>query len=215
MERAAALADRLGGSGIPLDQLDGALLEADIVITSTASPDALLSAADVRDVMKRRRSRPLFFIDPSVPRDIDPEVRNIDNVFLFDIDDLQQVVESNRQDREREIAKVQLIIEDELRDCLHRSNALGAGPLIRDLRQQAAQLQETELARWQAKLAHLSDDDRKLVGGVLRGYGNKLLHEPLVQIREFANAEGGFLRLDTVRRLFGLGGETAEKGDEK
>ena len=87
---------------------------------------------------------------------------------------------------------------------LHWFNALGTGPLIRDLRQRAANLQEQELTRWTAKLGTLSPDDRKLVEGILRGYANKLLHEPLVQIREFANDDDGYLRLDTVRRLFNL-----------
>ena len=131
-------------------------------------------------------------------------MREIDNVFLFDIDDLQQVVASNRQEREREIAKVQLIIEDELRDFLHWFNALGAGPLIRDLRQRAADLQNVELQRWNAKLQRLSEEDRKLVEGILRGYANKLLHEPLVQVRQFANDDDSYIRLDTVRRLFDL-----------
>ena len=169
----------------------------------------------LQQAMKERRGRPLFLIDIAVPRDVDPAARQIDNVFLFDIDDLQQVVASNKKDREREIAKVQLIIEDELRDFLHWFNALGAGPLIRDLRQRAADLQNVELERWSAKLNLLSEADRKLVENVLRGYANKLLHEPLVQVREFANADDGYMRLDTVRQLFALCEQSEqEKKDE-
>ena len=95
-----------------------------------------------------------------------------------------------------------------------RLNALGTGPLIRDLRQRVANVQEQELARWTAKLGTLSADDRKLVESVLRGYANKLLHEPLVQIREFANDDEGYLRLDTVRRLFQLGDAAPPAEDE-
>ena len=122
---------------------------------------------------------------------------------------------SNRQEREREIAKVQLIIEDELRGFLHWLNALGAGPLIRDLRQRATNLQNVELQRWNAKLEHLSEKDRKIVEGILRGYANKLLHDPLVQVRQFANDDDSYIRLDTVRRLFDLsnGAKGSTEGD--
>ena len=204
LARAEELARRFSGTAIEFDHLATHLAETDIVISSTSAPDFVVTPDILREAMKQRRGRPIFLIDIAVPRDIDPAVRDIDNVFLFDIDDLQQVVASNKQDREREIAKVQVIIEDELRDFLHWFNALGAGPLIRDMRQRAAQLQDVELQRWSGKLERLSAEDRQLVEGILRGYANKLLHEPLVQVRQFANEDDGYIRLDTVRRLFDL-----------
>jgi len=148
--------------------------------------------------------RPLIFIDIAVPRDIEADVRRLDNVFVFDIDNLEQVVAVHREQREHEISMVQSIIQTELRGFLNWFNALSTGPLIRALRQHAQQLQETELRRWQSKLEQLTPEERKAVIGLLRGYGNKLLHDPLVQIREFANSEEGYLHLDTVRRLFAL-----------
>lgn len=204
VERAQALARRFQGDAIALSDIGERLLDTDIVIASTAAPGFVLDADTVRTAMSRRRGKPLFLIDIAVPRDIDPEVRGLDNVFLFDIDDLEGVVASNRQDREGEIARVQTIVDEELGNFLHWFNALSAGPLIRALRDQAAGLQTAELQRWTGKLSHLSDEDRQLVEQILRGYGNKLLHQPLVQIRELANREDGYLRLDTVRRLFDL-----------
>ncbi len=204
LARAEELARRFSGTAVEFDHLATHLAETDIVISSTSAPDFVVTPDILREAMKQRRGRPIFLIDIAVPRDIDPAVRDIDNVFLVDIDDLQQVVASNKQDREREIAKVQVIIEDELRDFLHWFNALGAGPLIRDMRQRAAQLQDVELQRWSGKLERLSAEDRQLVEGILRGYANKLLHEPLVQVRQFANEDDGYIRLDTVRRLFDL-----------
>ncbi|MBT7164047.1 MAG: glutamyl-tRNA reductase, partial [Victivallales bacterium] len=204
VERAADLARRFQAKAVALDGIAQHLLDVDIVIASTAAPGFVLAAETVRHAMSQRRGRPLFLIDIAVPRDIDPAVRSLDNVFLFDMDDLETVVASNRQDREGEIRRVQAIVDDELGNFLHWFNALGAGPLIRALRQQAGDLQTAELDRWTAKLGHLSDDDRQLVEQVLRGYANKLLHQPLVQIREFANRDDGYLRLDTVRRLFDL-----------
>jgi len=214
--RAEELARRFSGEAVDFEALAQHLAATDIVISSTSAPGFVVLPSMLAQAMKARRGRPLFLIDIAVPRDVDPAVRQIDNVFLFDMDDLQQVVASNKKGREREIAKVQLIIEDELRDFLHWFNALGAGPLIRDLRQCAADLQQVELERWSAKLNLLSDADRKLVENVLRGYANKLLHAPLVQVREFANADDGYIRLDTVRKLFGLeiqGEEEKEEND--
>jgi glutamyl-tRNA reductase len=163
--------------------------------------------------MRLRRSRPLFLIDIAVPRDVDPRVRDLDNVFLFDIDDLKQVVESNRGEREVEVLKVQQLIREEIHDFLLWFNALETGPLVKALRRRAEVLRQVELDRWMAKLSHLSEQDLKSVEGILRGYGNKLLHDPLVSIREFANDEDGYIRLDTVQRLFNL--DTSEEGNEE
>lgn len=205
--RAQALASRLGGEAVPFGELAAQLAAVDIVISATAAAEYVIRPADLRRAMAQRRGRPLFLIDIAVPRDIDPAARTIDNVFLFDVDNLEQVVAANRQEREGEIRCVQAIIDGELKEFLHWFNALGTGPLIRALRRRAARLQEQELTRWAAQLSPLDAAERQLVEGILRGYANKLLHDPLVQIREFANDDEGCVRLDTVRRLFRLDAE--------
>ena len=212
-ERAEELARRFGGAVIPFEAFGEQLDDIDIVISSTAAPGFVLGAEDLRQAMQRRRGRPLFLIDIAVPRDIDPQVRHLDNVFLFDIDDLEQVVQTNRHEREQEIHKVQRIIAEDLRDFLQWFRARGTGPLVRDLRQHAEDLRQVELERWMNKLGHLSEDDRQTVEALLRGYANKLLHQPLVQIRQFANEDEGYIRLDTVRRLFDL--DAADEGGRK
>ncbi|MCE2451205.1 MAG: glutamyl-tRNA reductase [Candidatus Latescibacteria bacterium] len=209
--RSQSLASQLGGEAVPFEELAAQLAVVDIVISATAATDYVIRPADLRRAMEQRRGRPLFLIDIAVPRDIDPAARGIDNVFLFDMDNLEQVVAANRQEREGEIRCVQTIIDHELKEFLHWFNALGTGPLIRALRERAAHLQEQELARWAAQLGPLSADERQLVEGILRGYANKLLHDPLVQIREFANDDEGYVRLDTVRRLFRLDEAEEEK----
>ena len=211
LTRAEELARRFGGEAIPFDSLAAQLASVDIVISSTAATDYVVRAEDLRQTMDQRRGRPLFLIDIAVPRDIDPQVRQLDNVFLFDIDDLDQVVESNRQDREQEIDKVQKVVDEELRDFLHWFKARGTGSLVRDLRQRADDLRQVELERWRAKLAHLPEGDRRTVEALLQGYANKLLHQPLVQIREFASEDEGYIHLDTVRRLFDLDGGEGEE----
>lgn len=208
-ERAAELARRFSGQAIPFADFPERLTEVDIAISSTAAPGFVILPEMLRQVMRQRRGRPLFLIDIAVPRDVDPQVRDLDNLFLFDIDDLEQVVAANRQEREREILKVQALIEEEVADFLHWFHALAAGPLIRSLRQRAEDLQRVELERWKGRLERLSAEDRQMVEGILRGYANKLLHIPLVQLKEMANAEDGYVHLDAVRRLFAL-----EIGDE-
>lgn len=205
-DRAVELARRFRGEAIPLDELPSRLAAVDIVISSTSAPDFLILPDMVRAAMRHRRGRPLFLIDIAVPRDVDPLVRQIDNVFLFDIDDLDQVVAANRKEREDEIRSVQSLIDEEQADFLHWLKALGTGPLIVELRRHADELRRQELDRWSGKLSHLSEDDRHTVEAALQGYANKLLHQPLVQIRKLANTENGYLHLDTVRRLFNLDG---------
>ena len=210
---ARRLARRFQGEAVSLEAVGERLLEADIVIAGTTAPGFVVDAGTVAAAMAGRRGRPLFLIDIAVPRDVDPEVRGLDNVFLFDIDDLESVVSSNRREREGEIRRVQAIVEEELAGFLHWLNSLGSGAVIRALQEQASGLRSTELDRWSARLGHLSEEDRALVERILRGYANKLLHQPLVQIRELSSGPDGHLHLDTVRRLFDLSPE--QKKDEE
>jgi glutamyl-tRNA reductase len=204
-QRAVEVAGRVGGKAVGFDAWTAQLAHIDIIVSSTAATDFVITPQLLKDAMRQRRSRPLFLIDIAVPRDIDPQVRQLDNVFLFDIDDLEQVVESNRHEREQEVRQVQALIEEEMTDFLHWFNSLGTGTLIKDLRQHADTLCQQEMDKWAGKLAHLPEADRRTVEALMRGYTNKLLHQPQVQIRNFANSDNGYLRLDTVRRLFGLG----------
>ncbi len=214
VERAAELARRFDAEAVVLDAIGDCLVEVDIVIASTAAPGFVVDAAALRQAMSQRRGRPLFLIDIAVPRDVDPLIRQIDSVFLFDIDDLEQVVEANRKEREEEIRSVQSLIDEEQTDFLRWLRALGSGPLIVDLCRHADELRQQELDRWSGKLAHLSEDDRSTVEAALQGFANKLLHQPLVQIRKLANTENGYLHLDTVRRLFNLDGhKNPEEGE--
>ena len=204
-ERAADLARRFQGEAVEFEHIEDHIAAVDIIISSTASADFVIQPAMMQRAMSRRRGRPLFLIDIAVPRDVDPAVRQFDNVFLFDIDDLQKVVESNKGEREAEIRSVQLLVDEEQSRFQSWLKALGSGPLIQALNQQAENLQSLELERWRSKLAHLSAEDRETVEALLRGYSNKLLHQPLVRIRELSSGADGYAQLDTIRRIFNLG----------
>ncbi len=213
-DRGVELARRFAGEAVPFAERAATVDQVDIVITCTAATEYVLDAATLRQTMRGRRGRPLFIIDIAVPRDVDPAARAIDNLFLFDIDNLNQIVEANRSEREQEILQVERVIEEELRDFLGWFSALSAGPLIVALRQRSEELSRLELERWSGRLAHLSSDDRELVERVLKGYANKMLHVPLTQLRELASSSGGYAHLDTVRRLFDLDAIDAD-GEQK
>ena len=205
-ERAAELARAFAGEALALEDISLQMHDVDIIISSTAAPGFVIHAQMIRDAMHKRRGRPLFMIDIAVPRDIDPKVRDLDNVFLFDIDDLEEVVRSNRQEREHEIGKVEILVEQERAEFDQWLNSLDAGPLIKALRDRAEQLRLDELQRWTTRLAHLSEEDRATVESMLRGYANKLLHEPSVQIKKLAGTDDGYLQLEIVRRVFNIDG---------
>ena len=211
-ERGAQLARRFDGEAIPFADRVDCIDRVDIVISSTAASEFVIDAEALRRAMQKRRGRPLFLIDIAVPRDIDPRARDIDNVFLFDIDNLNEIVEAHRGEREHEIKQVEQVIEEELRKFLNWFNALTAGPLIRALRQRADDLTRVELERWSGKLEHLDAADRQLVESVLKGYANKMLHVPLTQLRQFASSSEGYAHLDTVRRLFELEIDDRDEG---
>lgn len=204
--RAGDLACRVGARAVPFEDIPHQLTTADIVISTTAAPGFVIDAAMLQQAARQRQGRPLFLIDIAVPRDIDPAARTIENVHLFDIDALDVVVAANRGERENEICKVETLIREELSNFISWHKTLSAAPLIRELMAHAERLRQTELQRWNTKLEQLSSAERELVESILRGYANKLLHQPLVQMRGFADTTDGQSCLDTVRRLFGLNG---------
>jgi glutamyl-tRNA reductase len=202
--RAVQLAERFGGTAVPYEQFLEQMVQTDIVISSTGAPTFILGPDNLAPVMRRRRGRPLFLIDIAVPRDVDPQVRQIDNVFAFDIDDLEQVVAENRREREKEVRKVEAMVEAETQDFLRWFHSLGTKPLITALRRRAEELQAAEMNKWLRKMPHLSERDRDLIRAMMRGFANKMLHEPLTRIRELASHPDGYLHLDTVRQLYNL-----------
>ena len=199
VERAAALADRLGGSGIPLEKLREVLVQADIVLTSTASPDPLLSDGDVRLLMQKRRNKPLFIIDLSVPRDIDPAVRGIANVFLYDVDDLSGIADENRERRSTEVVRAREIIDSEVNSFMAWYRSLGVTPTIVSLRNHFESVRTQEIERITSKL---SDEEKKHVDAATRAVINKLLHPPTSEMKRASQEGDGVWLTMAVQRLF-------------
>jgi glutamyl-tRNA reductase len=203
-ERALKLACELGGEAIAWERRSEGLARADIVITATNAPQAILTSEQVAAAMAQRPERPLFIVDIAVPRDADPAVANIFGVHLFNIDDLECVVRDNIEARQQAIPHVVAIAEAEAGAFLSWFRALEATPTIADLRQRAEALKAQELDKALRRLGNLSDQERAVVQVLAHRLVNKLLHEPTVRLKYHAAQGDGYLYTGVVRELFGL-----------
>src|SRR5215510_8659874 len=185
-ETARQLATEFGGTAVSLDDLDQVLHEADIVICSTGAPDYVVTAEQARKALvRRRRNRPTCFIDISVPRNIDPAVSNIPNVFLFDIDDLESVISSNIREREREAERAELIVQSEVMQFQQKLRLMDIGPSIGALRQNMQDVARAELEKQRKRLGVLSQEQESAIESLLMSTVNKISHPILAQMRRF------------------------------
>jgi len=211
-DRAARLAEILGGRAIHYDEFPNHLIRADIVIASTAAPHAIVHRPMIEEVMRARRQRPLFLIDIAVPRDIEPAVGDIDGVYLYDIDDLQQVVAADIAERRTRAARADLLVTEEAQAFAARLRAQEqATPLVTGVRSKLHNIVDTELTRLRRRLPHLSDADWEAISLAMRSVENKFAHDPTVKIKEFAAAaaevdslEQAAVKMEAVRELFNL-----------
>ncbi len=178
------------------------LVKADIVISSTRAPHLVLTATQVEQAMRLRHQRPLFLIDIAVPRDIDPLSHQQDNVYLYDIDDLQGVVAANQQQRARELALVQEIIGEEARSWAQWIKGRGAQPVLSALARHANEVRDRETEIALAQLQHLSPRDQQIVRALARSVSGKLMHAPLRHLREAADSQPE--DVEALRRAFDL-----------
>lgn len=212
-KRAVELANKFGGQPYSFDRLSDCLAEADIVISSTGATGFVVTQDKVAEVMRRRKNRPLFFIDIAVPRDVEPSVGELYNVFLYDIDDLEQVVESNKKEREKEARKAESIIEGEVDEFFDWLSTLEVVPLLRSFRKQMEEIKDRELEAFLRKTPHLSEKDREAVKIVAHRLVNKFLHTPTLKLKEVVNEKDGYNYIEALRFLFDLS-EKEEKCEE-
>jgi len=204
LERAEELAEAFGGQAVPFERLFDSLAHADIVITSTGAPHFILKKEDGPRILARRRNRPMFFIDIAVPRDVDPELNKIDNIFLYDIDDLQQVVEANLAERRHEAQRGEQIIEREVDRFLARARTLEVVPTIVSLQERLEEVRRGEIERLRARLGELSAEQEQAIEALTRGIVNKILHEPITHLKSAAQEPDSRKAIDLVRRIFNL-----------
>ncbi len=199
-ELAQDIARELGGIAIPYADMESTLAEADVVITATAAPAAIVSASAVAAAMASRPERPLLIVDIAVPRDVESGVRDVPGVHLFDIDDLQAAAEANLEARMREVGSVEAIVDDEVTRFETWLAGRRVVPTIAALRQQADRVREAELERTLARLQHLDDTDRKRIEAMSKALVKRLLHSPVSRLRD----AGSERHVDALRDLFEL-----------
>ena len=203
-ERAANLAKTLNGSALDFEHFKKEMHKADIVISSTASPKFIISKDMVQEAIHQRKNRPMFFIDIAVPRDIEPEVNDLENVYLYDIDDLQNVVNANIQEREKEAEVAMEIIQHEVTKFNNWVETLDAVPTIVELRKRAEEVRQQEIEKTLRKMEHLSEEDRKNLHQMTSSIVNKLLHKPTVNLKKKTQTSEGRTYLKAIRDLFHL-----------
>ncbi|HKU73227.1 MAG TPA: glutamyl-tRNA reductase [Pyrinomonadaceae bacterium] len=184
-ETARQLAAEFGAATVSLDQLDQVLPAADVIICSTGAPDYVVTEARTRKALARRRNRPTCFIDISVPRNVDPAVSNIPNVFVFDIDDLESVISSNIREREREAERAELIVQSEVMQFQQKLRLMDIGPTIGALRQNMQDVARAEMARQRKRLGPLTKDQEEAIESLLMSTVNKISHPLISQMRRF------------------------------
>jgi glutamyl-tRNA reductase len=202
-ERAGRLAAELGGETVNFAELSRYLVEADVIICSTAADRYLITEQMVREARGKRRNRPSFFIDISVPRNIDPAVGKIPNVFLFDIDDLESVISSNIREREREAERAELIVESEIMQFQQTLRVLDIGPTIGALKNKLQDIARAELTRQRNRLGPLTAEQETAVEALLVSTVNKISHPLLSHMRrsyDSSDAEA----IQAWRDIFGL-----------
>lgn len=211
-ERAEQLAQRFSGEVWAFSDLEEALYEADVVISSTGSNQAIVTKDRITRVMQKRSDRSLFLIDIAVPRDIEPAVKQTENVFLYDIDDLQNVVSVNKKERAREGEKVRKLIAQEMDEFTEWLQTLGVVPLIAALREKALSAQAEAMQRIARKLPELSERERRVLSKQTKSIVNQLLRDPILQIKELAAEPGAQEALELFKRIFALE-EQLEEGE--
>jgi glutamyl-tRNA reductase len=205
LERAEELAASLGGRCVPLSALRGEMAAAEIVISGTGAPGLVIRREDVEAARAARRGpRPLFLIDIAVPRDIEASVAELDGVFLYDLDDLRSVAESNLRERRKEAAAAESIVEREVREFLDWQSSLDAVPLLVELRRRADEIRRREIDKARRRLGPLTPEQEAAIEDVTNAIVNKLLHAPTVHLKEAARNGHPPEQVSLIRRLLGL-----------
>ncbi len=200
--RAEELAAEFHGRAVPFEDFIRELLNTDIIICSTGAPHYILRKEQLQRIMKERRQKPVFIIDISVPRNIDPMINDLDNVYLYDIDNLQGIIETNLNERAKEAEKAEKIVDEEIDSFLKWKDSLSAAPTIVALRNRAEEIRKTELEKTLRKLGPMEEDRIKSIEYLTVSIVNKIIHPPTAALK--ADDEDKEQMLDIVQKLFNL-----------
>jgi glutamyl-tRNA reductase len=208
-ETGCNLAKEFNGRAILFEDYLKELVHADILICSTGAQKYVLLKDQMQKVMKDRKNRPVFIIDISVPRNIDPEINDINNVYLYDVDDLRGVVDTNILERQKEAKKAEDIIEEEIETFKKWLSSLDSVPTVIALREKAEAIKKEEMEKLLNRLPEIGEKEKKAIEGLAGSIVNKLIHAPTVALRE--DSEDKDIMIATIKRLYGLNGEDDDK----
>jgi glutamyl-tRNA reductase len=207
-ERGMELANRFKGRAVRLEEIPDCLKEVDIVISSTGAPGYILNRDQVKSVMRARKNRPVFFIDIAVPRDIDPEINRIGNAYVYDIDDLKNVIDENIEDRNREALKGERIVDEAVIQFRKWYESLGVVPTIVALRAKMEQIAAFEIQKTLQSRRHLSEEDCQALHRMTQAMINKILHDPTTYLKRNGCYGDKSTHIDITRKLFNLDDDT-------
>lgn len=210
-ENACSLAGDLRGLALRMEKLEDGLIDADVAITSTGSCEPLITKDRMNRVMRKRRYRPIFIIDIAIPRDVEPQVNDIDGVYLYNIDDLQAVVSENLGERKQEALKGERIVEEEVGKFMNWKSSLSCTPTIIALRDKLETIRTGELTRMNGKLSRLSPAEREIVELISKSIINKVAHDPILFLKKAGGRTRKSFYLDTAQRMFGLDANQLEQ----
>lgn len=210
-EKALLMAEKFQGNAAVMDELSSVLESADILISSTGSESVVLSKADIEKVQQKRRDNPLFIVDIAVPRDIDPEVAGMDDVALYDIDHLQDIVDDHLESRKAAAEQIELSLEEEIVQFKEWMKTLGVIPVISALRQKALSIQSETMKSIERKIPSLTEREKKVLNKHTKSIINQLLKEPITQAKELAGTEQANEALHLFVDIFGIENEVKEE----
>jgi glutamyl-tRNA reductase len=207
-ERACDLAKDFEGRPVKFDDFINEMVRTDIVICSTGAPTYVLTKSQMQRVMKERKQKQVFLIDISVPRNIDPEINDLANVYLYNIDDLQGVVDANMFERQKEAEKAERIVDEEIETFLKWQDSLDSVPTIKALRDRADEIKREELEKLLHRLPAIGDKEKEAIEYMATALTNKLIHPPTAALKEGGDDKAGLVAM--IRRLYGINGEEKE-----
>jgi glutamyl-tRNA reductase len=208
-EKALNLALGIGGRAIQFDEIPDVLKTADIVIASTGSPQPVITKDLVSKAVRARRGRPIFFIDIAVPRDVEESVERMDNVFLYNIDDLQKIVEADAANRQAEVTKAEHIIAKEVQAFNEWFRALDAVPIVTALRRKFESIRQSEVEKLRKKLSDLPSEYLEAIEAATRSIVNRISHDPMLRIKAYCTEENAEEKIRLVCDVFGIPREVA------
>lgn len=203
-DRAVTLAAKFNGQAMRFEDIYDNIDKADIIITSTGAPHAIFRREHGEKFLHKRRNRPMFFIDIAVPRDIDPGMNELDGIFVYDIDDLQQVVTANLSDRGQEAARAEAMIQEEVARFMARLQTLDVVPTIVSLQDHLETIRQAEIDRVRGRLGKLTPEQEMAIETMSRGIINKIMHTPITTLKTAARNKEATTVVDVVRRIFNL-----------